>query len=120
MDIKPQNLAINEYLEVKIIDFSISINYKNIKKETINLPFCGTNFYMSKEVLKEETIKVKDLNKIDLYALGVMLYNLAFGKYPYGLKHGEENDYKEILRKIENEELEMEKEMNYSPSFWTF
>ena len=120
MDIKPQNLVINEYMEVKIIDFSISINYKNIKKKTIDLPFCGTSFYMSKEVLKEETIKVKDLNKIDLYALGVIIYRLAFGKYPYGLKHGDENDYKEILRKIENEELEMEKKMDYSPSFLDF
>ena len=120
MDLKPQNLTINEYLEVKIIDFSISIYYKNIKKDTINLQFCGTNFYMSKEVLKRETIKVKDLNKIDLYALGVIIYRLAFGKYPYGLKHGDENDYKEILKKIENEELEMEKQMDYSASFLDF
>ena len=29
MDLKPQNSIINEFLEVKIIDFSISINYKN-------------------------------------------------------------------------------------------
>ena len=32
----------------------------------------------------------------------------------------DKNDSKEILRKIENEELEMEKEMNYSPSFMDF
>ena len=75
---------------------------------------------MSKEVLKGETIKVKDLNKIDLYALGVIIYRLAFGKYPYRLKYGDENDYKEILKKIENEELEMEKQMDYSASFLDF
>ena len=120
MDVKPQNLVLNEFLEVKLIDFSISINYKYIKKDTIKLSLCGTNFYMSKEVLKRETIKVKDLNKIDLYSLGVIIYRLAFGKYPYGLKHGDENDYKEILRKIENEELEIENEMDYSRSFLDF
>ena len=53
MDLKPQNLVINEYLEVKIIDFSFSINYRHIKNDTIKLPFCGTNFYMPKEVIKE-------------------------------------------------------------------
>ena len=120
MDLKPQNLVINEYLEVKIIDFSISINYKHAKNNNIKLPFCGTNFYMPKEVIKEETIKVKDLNKIDLYALGVILYNMAFGEYPYGLKRGDEDNYKEILRKIENEELEMDKEMEYSSFFLDF
>ena len=120
MDLKPQNLVINEYLEVKIIDFSISINYKHVKNDNIKLPFCGTNFYMPKEVIKRETIKVKDLNKIDLYALGVILYNMAFGKYPYGLKRGDEDNYKEILRKIENEELETDKELEYSQVFLDF
>ena len=120
MDLKPQNLVINEYLEVKIIDFSNSIDYRHTKNDKIKLPFCGTNFYLPKEVIKEERIKVKDLNKIDLYALGVILYNLAFGKYPYGLKNGDENNYKEILRKIENEELEMDKKMEYSPLFLDF
>ena len=124
MDLKPQNLVINEFLEVKIIDFSISINYKNYEKDnntdTINVPFCGTNFYIPKEVIKRDSIKVKDLNKIDLYALGVIIYNLAFGKYPYGLKHGDEDNYDEILRKIENGKLEMENDMDYSKYFLDF
>ena len=120
LDLKPQNLVINEYLEVKIIDFSFSINYRHIKNDTIKLPFCGTNFYMPKEVIKEEIIKIKDLNKIDLYALGVILYNMAFGEYPYGLKDEDENDYEKILRKIENEELEMGKKMGFSQLFLDF
>ena len=122
MDLKPQHLVLNEDLEVKIIDFSSAINYKcyNHYNGNIRLPFCGTNFYISKEVIKGDSIKVKDLNKIDLYALGVIIFKLAFGKYPYGLEDMDKNDSKEILRKIENEELEMEKEMNYSPSFMDF
>ncbi len=122
MDLKPQHLVLNEDLEVKIIDFSFAINYKyyNYYTGNIQLPFCGTNYYMPKEVIKGDSIKVKDLNKIDLYALGVIIYKLAFGKYPYGLEDMDKNDSKEILRKIENEELEMEKEMNYSPSFMDF
>ena len=122
MDLKPQHLVLNEDLEVKIIDFSSAIKYKfyNHYNGNIRLPFCGTNYYMPKEVIKGDSIKVKDLNKIDLYALGVIIFKLAFGKYPYGLEDMDKNDYKGILRKIENEELEMEKEMNYSPSFMDF
>ncbi len=120
-DIKLQNIVVDEYLNLKLIDFSISINYQKLKNEdTINLPCMGTNFYMSKEVIKSETIKVKDLNKIDLYAFGVVLYNLGFGKYPYGLKHGDEDNYDTILYKIENEKLDLKNDMDFSPSFLDF
>ena len=45
---------------------------------------------------------------------------MAFGEYPYGLKDEDENDYEKILRKIENEELEMDKKMGFSPFFLDF
>jgi len=65
MDIKPQNIVIDDYLNAKIIDFSISINYKGKKpNDEFKLPFKGTNFYMPLEVLDEEKIKYKDLKNI--------------------------------------------------------
>ena len=120
-DIKLQNIVVDEYLNLKLIDFSISTNYKKLENEdVIKLACMGTNFYMSKEVIKSEEIKVKDLNKIDLYAFGVVLYNLGFGKYPYGLKHGDEDNYETILYKIENEKLDLKNDMDFSPSFLDF
>ena len=120
MDLKPQNLVVDEYLNIKIIDFSISINYKKITKKTIILPIFGTNFYMSTEVLRGDKINVKDLNKVDLYSLGVILYNMAFGCYPYGLKRGMERQYDEILKNIEEQKLEFEESFKYSPLFLDF
>ena len=121
MDLKPHNIVIDQYLNAKIIDFSVSLNYKKKPSESyINLPFVGTNFYMSKEILKSEKIKVKDLHKVDLYAFGVMLYNLAFASYPYGLEKEDAHNYKTILEKIETNELTFPNTEDYSPHFLDF
>ena len=118
MDIKSQNIVIDDYLNRKLIDFSIPKNYKNRNNDDeIKLPFKGTNFYKSKEELNSEKIKIKDLNKVDLYAFGVVLYNLAFGTYPYGLCRVDENNYDIILEKIENGKLIFPNTTDYSSHF---
>ena len=95
MDLKPQNIVIDEYLHAKLIDFSISINYGDKSMhDKIQLAFKGTKFYMPLEIINSKIIEVKDLNKVDSYALGVILFNLAFGYYPYDIKH--EDDYDTI------------------------
>ena len=120
MDIKPQNIVIDDYLNAKLIDFSISINYKNKEpNEKIKLPFKGTAFYMSPEVYNSDFIKIKDINKIDLYALGVVLFNLAFGCYPYNLKNGDEDD-EEIIKEKLKSKLEIKNENNFSSYFIDF
>ena len=118
MDLKPQNITVDDYLCFKIIDFSISIDYS--KMDEIKLQTIGTNFYMSPEVLSNKTIKAKDLNKVDLYSLGVILYNLAFGDYPYNLSYEESEDYDKIEEKIKSN-WEIKNEDNiYSELFIDF
>ena len=121
MDIKPQNIVIDNELNTKLIDFSISLNYanENLEKEIL-LPCRGTLLYMSKEVLNSEKIKVKDLNKVDLYSFGVILYNLAFGCYPYKLTYKEQDDLDLILEKMENKKLDFRNDINYSSYFIDF
>ena len=119
--LKLQNIIIDEYLNVKIIDFSISLDYSKVKSDQIKLPFRGTNFYIAPEVIKSKTININDLNKIDLYSLGVILYNLAFGTYPYNLNREDSNSYDIIYNKIENNELEFDNKDNcYSKYFIDF
>ena len=38
------------------------------------------------------------MNKIDLYSLGVTLYNLDFGDYPYDINYKETKKYENIKR----------------------
>ena len=94
LDIKPENIVVFNCLNIKIIDFSMSLDYSKIKSNKIILPVQGTRFYIAPEILSQMLINVKDLNKIDLYSLGVTLYNLAFGYYPFGLTY--DDDYKKI------------------------
>jgi len=115
LDIKPQNIIIDETLNLKLIDFSISINYRGITG-LIKLPSYGTKYYMAPEVINSETIDVNDLEKIDLFSLGVMLYNLAFYSYPY--EPDDEKEDEDIEEKINNI-LEGNK-LHYSKYFINF
>ena len=117
-DLKPQNIIIDEYLNVKIIDFSVSIDFSRVNSSEITLPFRGTNFYMAPEVIKSKKINIKDLNKIDLYSLGVILYKLAFDLYPYDLNGEDCDDYDKIYEKIKNNELQFNNEENYYSKFF--
>ena len=101
MDIKPQNIVVDSYFNTKLIDFSISINYKAKKpNDGIKLLPIGTSLYMPLEVISSQRIKYKELNKIDLYSFGVIIYILAFGKYPYELSYDDQDDYQKIYEKI--------------------
>ena len=101
MDIKPNNIIVDEYLNLKIIDFSISINYGDKKyNEKIKLQKIGTSLYMPLEVLIKQKIEYRELHKVDLYSFGVLLYNLAFGTYPYNITYDDQKDYSQIEEKI--------------------
>ena len=110
LDIKPQNIIIDETLNLKLIDFSISVNYRD--KNLIKLPHQGTEHYMAPEVLNSEIINTKDLEKVDLYSLGSMLFNLAFGAYP------DEFTSEELEEKLDN--LSKEENSFYSKYFFDF
>ena len=121
MDIKPQNILIDEKLNIKITDFSVSFSYKNYNQNNkIILPLNGTNLYMSPEILSQSTIDYEDCNKIDLYSVGVVLFNFAFEIFPYGLNYSYRNDFGLILEKIKNENLIIPELRHYSFLFKNF
>ena len=62
------------------------------------MPIVGTSFYIAPEIIQRKEIKINDLNKVDLYSLGVTLYHLAFHKYPY-----DDSNNLDIINKNEND-----------------
>ena len=119
MDIKQQNVLIDDFLMIKLTDFSVSVNYKT-QKNYIDLPMVGTCYYMSPEVLNKKRILVSEASKIDIYSLGVLLYLLAFYDYPYKLNDIDSKDYTGIANNIANNNLEFPEETGHSKVFLKF
>ena len=83
-DIKLANILIDRFNNVKIIDFGFStyfINGKNIKL------FCGTPAYMAPEIILQKEYSGPP---VDIWALGVLLYIILYGKFPYGSSNNED------------------------------
>jgi serine/threonine protein kinase len=119
MDIKQQNVLIDDFLMIKLTDFSVSVNYRT-QKNYIDLPMVGTCYYMSPEVLNKKRILVSEASKIDIYSLGVLLYLLAFYDYPYKLNDIDSKDYTGIANNIANNNLEFPEETGHSKLFLKF
>lgn len=119
MDLKEDNILIDEQLIPKISDFSVSLSYEKFpENKKIQLPFAGTGFYVSSEVINGDPISVDECSKIDLYSLGVLLYHLSYGEYPYDLSNlylkwgdkKEKNEFKEIAKQIKKSDLTFPKD----------
>ncbi|KAF1830333.1 hypothetical protein BDW02DRAFT_633736 [Decorospora gaudefroyi] len=82
-DLKTGNLFLDRDMNVKVGDFGLAAlllsqnDYGAIRRTTM----CGTPNYLAPEVL-EKTGKGHD-EKVDLWAIGIMMYTLAVGRAPF-------------------------------------
>ncbi len=105
-DVKKENILVDEFLNFKLSDFSVSESYYGIK--LANLKNIGTSCYISPENHKKETISTDEMDKVDLWSLGVLLYKLANKeKYPFNIS-GKEQSLEEIQLKINNNSLNLD------------
>lgn len=75
-DLKMTNILMDRAMKVKIIDFGFAT------KESSRLTmYCGTPSYMAPEIVNK--LKYSG-QKVDIWALGVVLYKLLTGDYPFG------------------------------------
>ncbi len=87
-DLKPGNIMIGQEGILKILDFGLARSFKAFAgagRDAETLPFIldselsGTIGYMSPEQIRGETID----RRVDLFALGVVLFELATGTLPF-------------------------------------
>ncbi|KAH7432985.1 hypothetical protein KP509_07G049400 [Ceratopteris richardii] len=77
-DIKPENLLINDSGQVKICDFGVSQRFEGNNDELRCSP--GTQVFTAPECITGATYHGR---AADVWALGVTLYCMIFGQYPF-------------------------------------
>ena len=79
-DLKPDNILLDssdlDDLKIKITDFGFSRFYNQDKGLWLSL---GSPLYMAPEMFKG----LRYTSNVDIWSLGVIVYNLISGKFPY-------------------------------------
>lgn len=102
-DLKPDNIMIDDNLNVKIIDYGLSkiIDFSSITSTGTQI---GSPLYMSPEQLKDS----KHIDyRADIYALGIILYEMLTKNIPY-----KASTLPELLMKILNDPIIPPKQYN--------
>ena len=99
-DIKPENVLLNDGIVAKLTDFGWS-NY--IEEEKERKTVCGTPIYLAPEIIKE---KGHD-EKVDIWCIGVLLFELMTGSVPFQGK-----DIESLKSNILHLRINWPKEMN--------
>jgi len=104
-DIKASHIFIDENLKITLIDFGFAKELSGPIKKTNS--FCGTIHAMAPELLECIPYNVEKNGgksydfSVDLYAFGVLIYEMKFGKPISGYISSEniESQWQEILKK---------------------
>lgn len=77
-DVKPQNILMNQYGNVKITDFGIARALSSTQLTKTN-DVIGSVHYLSPEQARGGTATKKS----DIYSLGIVLFELLTGRLPF-------------------------------------
>ena len=99
-DIKPENFLIDANGVVRLCDFGWCRDLNEGQRNT----FCGTYEYMAPEIVKDQPYSFP----IDIWALGILLYELVHGYWPFrSIKNKDNED--EIIQNIVKYKFKIEK-----------
>ena len=96
-DIKPENLLLFNKSKIKLCDFGWSTELEIANRTT----FCGTIEYMAPEIIKEESYE----KSVDIWALGILLYEMYYGFSPFKAIGNFDDGTKEVLNNILNNSI---------------
>ena len=95
-DIKPENILIFDNKVCKLCDFGCCVELNGKQRST----YCGTTEYMSPEIVN----KMEYSKEIDIWSLGILLYEMIHGYSPFN-PNNEYYNTKEVIDKIKIHDL---------------
>ncbi|KAI0544580.1 kinase-like domain-containing protein [Xylaria curta] len=78
-DIKPENILVGIHGEIKMSDFGLSVHAPSSRRFTK----CGTLYYLPPEMVDRRKLDRSYDEKVDLWALGVLIYEFLVGQPPF-------------------------------------
>jgi len=99
-DLKAENILLDTEGNVKIVDFELANFVRREKLRT----FCGSSYYAPPEICAGQ---VYDGEKADVWSMGVLLYMMVVGEYPFD----DENDAN-LIKKILHKRVEFPPSLN--------
>ena len=109
-DLKPENVLITEEQRIKVMDLGVARLADEARRLSQTGVFVGSVLYAAPEQLNGEDVDAR----ADLYALGLLLYELATGQHPF-----RSDDVAAVMRKQASESPRPAAEINpqLSPYF---
>ena len=97
-DLKPENILFHN-MEIKITDFGLSkIIETNSDKIQLTSQGVGTYWYLPPECFEEKK-NIEISSKVDIWSLGVILYEMIYKKKPFGDNYSQDKLIKERIMK---------------------
>lgn len=93
-DMSPPNVLISREGEVRIIDFGVSRSANQVSRDDPGVGFGKFGYMAPEQILKGRTLD----RRTDLYALGVVLYEMLVGDRM--VIFGQDDEYRQIARQV--------------------
>jgi aurora kinase len=90
-DIKPENLLMDLKGDLKVADFGWSVHAPSTRRTTM----CGTLQYLAPEMVE----KTEHDESVDLWSLGVLIYEFLYGSPPF--EHDDADEQKKAIKRVQ-------------------
>ena len=92
LDIKPDNVLLDKDQNAKLTDFGCC----RVRSSMVRFNNVGTLYYSAPEVFEDA---IEDSHKCDIWSLGVLLFTISSGKFPWA--EGEDEDVIRQIKRVE-------------------